>query len=200
MNEEQRAILLLASNFLGYPSDRFIEEGQALEKLVNDNIQSAEMKRELKNAYKPLFSLSSIEMKELYVDTFDLKEKLGLYLTAHELGDSNKRGAALIKLQKIINQAGFERVEGELADFIPMLFEYLAVAPETIDNERLYRRLAVAVQRMFSHIDKENPYVGVLQLLMKYVFPHPSKEEIEALEYNREEADLEEMPYPIMYQ
>jgi len=200
MNEEKRAILAIASHLLGYPSDNFIEEGQALEKLVIENIKSAHMKKAIKEAYKPLFSLSSLEIKELYVDTFDLKEKLGLYLTAHELGDSNKRGAALIKLQKIINQAGFERVEGELADFIPMLFEFLAAAPETVDHQRLYKRLAVAVQRMFNHIEESNPYFGILQMLMKYVFPNPTQEEIEALEYNREEADLEEMPYPIMYQ
>jgi nitrate reductase delta subunit len=35
---------------------------------------------------------------------------------------------------------------------------------------------------------------------MKHVFPTPTKEEIEQLELGREEADLEELPYPIMYQ
>src|SRR5699024_5797587 len=128
------------------------------------------------------------------------KSKLGLYLTAHELGDSSKRGAALIKLQKIINEAGFEREGNELADYMPMLFEFLAVVPDTSNHERLYRRLAVALQRMLNNMEESNPYVGILQILMEVVFPQPTKDEVVMLEFDREEADLEELPYPIMYQ
>src|SRR5699024_5443836 len=185
----------MAAHVLGYPSNQFDKETNALEDfMIGDRLIHAELKK----SYTPLLHLSAQERQELYVQTFDLKEKLGLYLTAHELGDSNKRGAALIKLQKMINLDGFERVDGELADYIPMLFEFLAVSPE--ENERLYKRLAVAIQRILKHMEKDNPYHGVLDVLMKHVFPDPTTEEVEALEFNREEADLEEMPYPIMYQ
>src|SRR5699024_1918423 len=139
------------------------------------------------------------DLRKLYVSTFDLRAKNGLYLTAHELGDSNKRGAALIKMQKIINQAGYDRIDDDLADYIPMLFEFLAVAPDSQDNERLIRRLAVAVQRIMENLPDENPYFNFLQVLMDVVFPRPTKKEIERLEFEREEADLEELPYPIMY-
>src|SRR5690625_1124566 len=198
MNDEKRIMLIIASHVLGYPSNQFIEETEALEDLMVDDMNHSQMQEKLKKSYTPLFHLTTQERQELYVQTFDLKEKLGLYLTAHELGDSNKRGAALIKLQKMINLDGFERVDGELADYIPMLFEYLAVSTE--ENERLYKRLAVAIQRILNHIDKDNPYHGIFHVLMEHVFPDPTTEEVEALEFNREEADLEEMPYPIMYQ
>lgn len=200
MNDEQRALLIVAAHFLSYPTEKFINEGQALDSTLKSYIQRDEVKHKLHQMYKSFFQLSLQDLQELFVDTFDLKEKLGLYLTAHELGDSNKRGAALIKLQKLINTSGFEREEGELADYIPMLFEFLAVAPETSESKRLYRRLSVAVHRMLSHISKENLYEKVLHLLMTYVFPHPTEEEIKSLEFHREEADLEELPYPIMYQ
>ncbi|WP_404452298.1 nitrate reductase molybdenum cofactor assembly chaperone [Virgibacillus necropolis] len=200
MDQQQRALLAITSRLLSYPLDTFKQEQTDIKNCIMENITSEELLKELETAFVSLHSLTLQELQELYVATFDLKSKLGLYLTAHELGDSSKRGAALIKLQKIINEAGFERMEGELADYMPMLFEFLAVAPEDSHHERLQRRLAVAVQRMVNNIADENPYSAILLILMEYVFPVPTKEEVEKLEFEREEADLEEMPYPIMYQ
>ncbi|GAB3060192.1 nitrate reductase molybdenum cofactor assembly chaperone [Virgibacillus ainsalahensis] len=199
MNQDKQAILIIASRLLSYPEEAMAEEEKEMDAFVNDNIHSEEIKQELKAAYAPLLRIPLQVRKELYVATFDLKSKVGLYLTAHELGDSSKRGAALIKLQNIIKQAGFDRVEGELVDYLPLLFEFLAVTEETPEHERLYRRLAVAIKRMSAHIE-ENSYASILHLLVNYVFPEPTKEEIEKLKFEREEADLEELPFPIMYQ
>lgn len=199
-SEEKRIVLIIASRILSYPDDEFASYEEAMDELVEEEIHLAELKQKLAESYKVLFALSPQELRETYVATFDLRSKLGLYLTAHELGDSSKRGAALIKLQKMVNQAGFEREGEELADYIPMLFEFLAAATETSEHERLYRRLAVTVQRMLSHIEEDNPYACILNCLMDYVFPVPTEEEIKKLEFSREEADLEELPFPIMYQ
>ncbi|WP_373894843.1 nitrate reductase molybdenum cofactor assembly chaperone [Virgibacillus natechei] len=200
IREEERAVLVIASRLLGYPTDAFAKEKQDIHTCVEENLETNELKMELVASYEPLFRLPSQEIRELYVSTFDLKSKLGLYLTAHEFGDSSKRGAALIKLQKIINEAGFEREGDELGDYMPMLFEFLAVAPGSKYHARLYRRLAVAIQRMLNNIDAENPYKGILQVLIRHIFPEPTTEEVAKLEFDREEADLEELPYPIMYQ
>ncbi|MBY7142035.1 nitrate reductase molybdenum cofactor assembly chaperone [Virgibacillus sp. NKC19-3] len=200
MMQEERAVLVIASRLLGYPAENLSQERLDIQECVEENVETRELKQDLIAAYDSLFRLPSQEIRELYVSTFDLKSKLGLYLSAHEFGDSAKRGAALIKLQKIVNQAGFEREGDELADYMPMLFEFLAVAPESKEHERLYRRLGTAIGRMLNNIDAENPYKGILQVLMRHVFPEPTKEEVEKLEFDREEADLEELPYPIMYQ
>src|SRR5690625_4443961 len=200
MNEQNRTILIIASRLLNYPTDSS-DEKQNIYECIEEDITNKTLKEELTHACDELFKLSPLEREELYVFTFDLKSKQCLYLTAHELGDSTKRGAALIKLQKIVNQAGFEREVGELADYIPMLFEFLAVVPGvTPDIERLSQRLGVAIYRILENIDKENPYTAILTLLMDYIFPVPTQEQIEKLEFDREEADLEELPYPIMYQ
>ena len=200
MNEQNRTILIIASRLLNYPTDSSDEKKNIYE-CIEEDITNETLKEELLHACDGLFKLSPLEREELYVFTFDLKSKQCLYLTAHELGDSTKRGAALIKLQKIVNQAGFEREVGELADYIPMLFEFLAVVPGvTPDIDRLSQRLGVAIHRILEHIDKENPYTAILTLLMDYIFPVPTQEQIEKLEFDREEADLEELPYPIMYQ
>ncbi|ASK62641.1 nitrate reductase molybdenum cofactor assembly chaperone [Virgibacillus phasianinus] len=199
MEQQERALLAITSRLLTYPNDRFMVEQKDIKTCIMENIESLPLLMDLEKALTPLNSLTLKELRELYVATFDLKSNVGLYLTAHELGDSNKRGAALIKLQKIVNNAGFERTEGELSDYIPMLLEFLAVASWDSQHERLKRRLAVAVQRMLTHMPENNPYIAILLMLMEHVFPAPNKEEVEKLEFEREDADLEELPYPIMY-
>lgn len=199
MNNQERTLLIIGSRLLAYPDENFINEQIDIQDSVQTNITSADLKKELKIALKSLHSLSPEELRQTYVSTFDLKAKHGLYLTAHEFGDSSKRGAGLIRLQKIISNAGFERVDEELADYLPMLFEFLAVAPASQDNDRLMRRLAAALKRILSSMPLDSPYYDILHILALYVFPEPSKEEIDKLEFEREEADLEELPYPIMY-
>lgn len=200
MNKEKRVVLILASRILSYPSEDFRLLKQDMEELLEETIGKDSLRENLIQSYAPLCELEATELQKLYVETFDLKSNLGLYLTAHELGDSNRRGAALIKLQKVINQAGFEKDNKELADYIPMLFEFLTVAPKSVEVDRLMKRLAVAVSYMLQHIDRNNPYANILDVLMRYVFKKPTKEEIKQLEDGREKADLEELPYPIMYQ
>lgn len=200
MDEQKRAVLAIASRLLSYPTGDTKEEQMAINECIKENIHSNALKLKLFAGCSAILDLSDQEREETYVATFDLKSKLGLYLTAHEFGDSNKRGGALIQMQKIISKAGFERIDDELADYIPMLFELLVASPDNPDNERLMRRLAVAIQRMKNSIAGDNPYAVLLFVLMEFVFSEPTKEEIEKLEFEREEADLEEMPYPIMYQ
>ncbi|WP_106497469.1 nitrate reductase molybdenum cofactor assembly chaperone [Lentibacillus sp. Marseille-P4043] len=199
MEQQERALLIIASRLLNYPDDHFFEEKHDIYDCLEENILSTELRDKLNTALTTLYGYSLQDLRELYVATFDLKAKHGLYLTAHELGDSNKRGAALIKLQNIIASAGFERIDDELADYMPMLFEFLAAAPASQENERLVRRLAVAIQRILNNLPNNNPYFHILSILMEFIFPEPTKEEIEKLEFDREEADLEELPYPIMY-
>src|SRR5699024_6322443 len=104
------------------------------------------------------------------------------------------------QLQNTIRQAGFTSAEAELADYIPVLLEFLVVSPERPENDKLLRRLSVAFSRMRNSISGDNPYAAILSVMMQVVFPEPTAEEIKKMEFEREEADLENMPYPIMYQ
>ncbi|MUK88004.1 nitrate reductase molybdenum cofactor assembly chaperone [Ornithinibacillus sp. L9] len=200
MNRDKRILLISVSRLLGYPSDHFKSDLKELNALVYESLESEKVRAEWKKTFLSFKLLSQKEIQELYVNTFDLKTKTGLYLTAHELGDSSRRGAALIRLQNIIKQAGFEIENKELGDYIPMLLEFLSVAPPSKDKERLISRMGVGIKRIIKNLDLANPYAGLFSLLMDHVFPNPTKEEIEELENNREDADLEELPCPIMYQ
>ncbi|ALX47900.1 nitrate reductase molybdenum cofactor assembly chaperone [Lentibacillus amyloliquefaciens] len=199
MESQERTLLMIGSRLLAYPEDNFRGELRDIKECIEEDIDMPHLRDRLKSIVSIFYLFSLEDLRKLYVSTFDLRAKNGLYLTAHELGDSSKRGAALIRLQNIISEAGYERVDDDLADYIPMLFEFLAVAPESDNNERLIRRLSVAVQRIKNNLPDENPYYNFMQLLIEKVFPQPTKQEIQRLEFEREEADLEELPYPIMY-
>jgi nitrate reductase molybdenum cofactor assembly chaperone NarJ/NarW len=199
MREETAELLVLTARFLEYPDMKFIDECSNLEEYLKKFISSEEMQNELLTRLKPLFFLKIKDLQELYVETFDYKEKSGMYLTAQELGDSRRRGQALIQLQKLIADLGFENVSKELADYIPMLMELLAVAPETEEVKQLHRRLAYAINRIYTHLPENNPYYQVFDILMTYIFEAPNLEQITQLENEREEADLEELPYPMLY-
>ncbi|SMQ79822.1 respiratory nitrate reductase chaperone NarJ [Bacillus sp. OV166] len=199
MTNESSALLVILSRILEYPNDDFFDERPIIEKFVNEQIHIKTHRKEILDGIDPLFEMGQKKLQELYVETFDYKEKTSLYLTAHELGDSRKRGAALIKLQKRICEGGFEYEGKELADYIPMLLELLAVAPEEENFIRLRRRLSYAIHRLLNNLPSSNPYHKAIDLLMMFVFTAPEKEEIALLENEREEADLDELPYPVMY-
>lgn len=196
MEQYQSVILMIASRILSYPTEK--EEKNIIE-CAEQMDTSNSIKLKLMDAIDSVYRIPLHERREIYVATFDLKTNIGLYLTAHEFGDSPKRGAALIKLQKIINEAGYERIDGELADYIPMLYEFTAISENNKQKERLIKRLSCATQIILNHLPSENPYYEMVSILMEYVFEQPSREELAKMEQEREEADLEELPYPIMY-
>lgn len=199
MDSQERTLLIIGSRLLAYPVDVFREDLSDIKDCIDNDIENEQLHKRLESIVSIFYLFSLEDLRKMYVSTFDLRAKNGLYLTAHELGDSSKRGAAIIRLQNIIDEAGYERTDDDLADYIPMLFEFLAVAPESDNNERLIRRLAIAVQRIKNNLPDENPYFNFMELLMEEIFPQPTKKEIQRLEFEREEADLEELPYPIMY-
>lgn len=199
MITEKQAILIILARILDYPDHQFFSDRISLEACIDETITSPKQRKEVYKKIKPLFEIPEKDLKELYVETFDYKETTNLYLTAHEFGDSRKRGGALIKLQKLICESGFEYEGKQLADYIPMLLELLAVMPEDENSIQLSKRLAVAINRILNNLHSSNPYYQAIELLMEYVFEASELEEITFLEYEYEQADLDELPYPLMY-
>lgn len=199
MTNEEKVILLTLSKIMVYPDHDFEQERTMIEEFLKESLPSKKTQKEIMSRLRSLYQLSLVDLQKLYVETFDYKDKTSLYLTSHELGDSRKRGDSLIKLQKLIYESGFEYEGKELADYIPMLLEFLAVAPEGEAVNRLSKRLAFAIHRVMNHLPASHPYYRVMELLMMFVFEIPSSEDITLLEKEREEADLDELPYPLMY-
>ncbi|MGO4886419.1 nitrate reductase molybdenum cofactor assembly chaperone [Anaerobacillus sp. MEB173] len=193
-------ILVTVARALDYPNDEFLIDLSTWREMMQGLISSPEVRAEIEQRIKPLFTMNTKELQEIYVQTFDYIDSTGLYMTAHELGDSPRRGDALIRLKEIIREAGYECSSNEIADYIPMLLELLAVEPKVGEKDFLHRRLSYAIYRILKNLAPDNPYHRIVELLMIYAFETPRAEEIAQLENEREEADLDPLPYPMLYQ
>lgn len=141
------------------------------------------------------------ERQARYVATFDFHEPASLYLTAHELGDSRRRGQALIELRALLRTAGFEETGDELPDYLPLLLEFLAHAPADTPEDAvraLEQRLASVCARIQEHLDASSPYRDVFVALLT-TLPEPAEADPEKRFAKREKADTGEMPYPLHY-
>lgn len=197
--EKKHIMLAACSRMLGYPDEPLYSARYDLLEAVEDAVGDPLLNKKFAKAVNRICSMPLKELQEAYVWTFDWKEKTGLYLTAHELGDSRERGAALILLQHIVEDAGFSMTGNELSDYIPMLYELLAVRPDHVHVRGLELRLAAATKRIRDHLPDDSPYAGIFGLLMTDVFEEPTEEQIRMLESKRETADLDELPYPVLF-
>ena len=65
-----------------------------------------------------------------YVDAFDFSKQCSLHLTYHVHGDRRQRGLAMLKLKQAYRAAGFEPPGDELPDYLPLMLEFAALAPD----------------------------------------------------------------------
>jgi nitrate reductase molybdenum cofactor assembly chaperone len=199
MNETNAVVLTMAARLTGYPSSTFREELEELVEIANAALDEEPVRMAILNAAEGLAVLPLREAQERYVAAFDLKDRTGLYLTAHELGDSRKRGVALLELREMAQSHGFEPLHDELPDYLPMLYELAAVVPSSDSSQQLVDRLAFATHRIRINLPDDNPYKPIFELLMETVFDTPTDEIMQERERSREKPDLDAMPYPLMY-
>lgn len=76
------------------------------------------------------------EAAQHYVEIFDLRRRCALYLTYHRYGDTRKRGMAMLAFKTAYRAAGLIPSEAELPDYLPLVLDFAALAP---DGERLLR-------------------------------------------------------------
>ena len=201
LSEQQQALLTIAARLTAYPAPDFHEELRELSVFAGETLALGKARLIVAAALRELGELSLREAREQYVGAFDLKDRTGLYLTAHELGDSRKRGVSLLELQAFIRACGFEQADGELPDYMPMLYELTASgAVEDALLGPLLDRLAFATERIRKHLPDDNPFKPIFEALMQEVFEAPPEEAMQQQEARRERPDMDPMPYPLMYQ
>ncbi|WP_051331148.1 nitrate reductase molybdenum cofactor assembly chaperone [Aneurinibacillus terranovensis] len=198
MITSQHELVKIISFLLGYPDTSFFAAMDEAEEWVN----GLPLTRAGDSLIKGIAAFRSMEPHELqkhYVSVFDFRESTSLYLTAHELGDSKERGQALLELRKMVREAGFEEPDGELPDYMPLLLELLAVKPEYTDMVSLAARIAAASLRIKQKISNTSPYYYVFAAI-EAVLPKVSPADITREQQQRNEADVDELPYPLYYE
>ncbi|GLG01161.1 respiratory nitrate reductase subunit delta [Alicyclobacillus hesperidum subsp. aegles] len=150
----------ILSVLLSYP-DHPAFEGLLADALdVSLNALDVDMAKSVNN----LRHLPLPELAKVYVNAFDMNEKTSLYLTAHELGESRERGAALVKLHMILRVMGYEIETGELPDYLPALFELFAEADDDEMLHELKYRVGIVCKAIEGRLEDEHPYRSLFTL------------------------------------
>ncbi len=78
-----------------------------------------------------------LDRQETFSALFDRGRSCSLNLFEHVHGDTRNRGPAMVALVEAYHAAGWAPPTNELPDYLPLFFEFLAVAPEQMTRDLL---------------------------------------------------------------
>jgi nitrate reductase delta subunit len=128
MTQLSRDALRLLSILLHYPNDDLLRHLDEI-KAAAGRLPDGEFKAAAEGFLAYLGAHAPIRLQEYFTTAFDLCPATTLNLGYHAFGDNEKRAAALARLQHLYDQAGWERISGELPDYLPLMLEFLAIHP-----------------------------------------------------------------------
>jgi nitrate reductase molybdenum cofactor assembly chaperone NarJ/NarW len=128
MPERRNDLLYLFSLLLEYPGEEMLGRLDELASIA-DGACPVETRRVIEDFIEDLGQMPPILAQERYTAVFDMNPSTTLSVTYHVYGDNEKRAAALAQLQHHYDQAGWERITGELPDYLPLMLEFLSICP-----------------------------------------------------------------------
>jgi nitrate reductase delta subunit len=108
---------------------------------------------------------SLARLQRRYVEDFDFSRRSSLHLTYHRWGDLRQRGLALLRLKQRYAETRFELLGGELPDYLPVLLEFCALAPEPGNEALGEHREAIELVRS-SLREQGSPYAHLLEAVV----------------------------------
>ncbi|MFC1837028.1 nitrate reductase molybdenum cofactor assembly chaperone [Thermodesulfobacteriota bacterium] len=165
MIKETRSILKVLSILLQYPDQELVGAVQDLRRIVR-TFSHSRTRTDCESFLEYLDSTPLVNLQEYYTANFDLNPATCLYLTYHELGDGKARGPALVRLKQLYKEAGYEPLNGELPDYLPLVLEFLSVCPERMWPEILIwfkKHMAGPASKLK---ESRSPYAWILEALM----------------------------------
>lgn len=154
--------LKLASVLLQYPSEelrRALLDSRDAE--LGDERTVATL-RPLLDRYR---AASVEELQRDYVEAFDFTKRNSLHLSYHLHGDQRRRGVALLRIKQAYAAAGMDATAEELPDYLPLMLEFAALAPEPGGLDLLgEHRVAIELVRR-SLREQGSPWAAPLELV-----------------------------------
>jgi nitrate reductase delta subunit len=152
----------LCSLLLQYPDDELLA--------ARDELLAAIHELERSPAAEPLgrfvswwLGMEPLALQKHYVETFDLDRRCGLYLTFYGEGDRRERGSALLRLKRMYRAAGLPLEGSELPDYLPVMLEFAAAAPDG-RGELVLREHRAAIELLrLSLRDRGSAYADVVE-------------------------------------
>jgi nitrate reductase molybdenum cofactor assembly chaperone NarJ/NarW len=154
----------LLSVLLRYP-DRRLLEGRGELVVAVDALPRSSQRKALERFVAYLAAGTQSDLEQQYVETFDLRRRSSLYLSYYVHGDTRKRGMALLRLKRLYGAAGLELTSGELPDYLPLMLEFAALAPDGA-GETLLREYRPSLELLRANLGEAgSPYADLLDAL-----------------------------------
>ncbi|UOF91861.1 nitrate reductase molybdenum cofactor assembly chaperone [Fodinisporobacter ferrooxydans] len=198
MKHSRQKYFKVFSYMLGYPNASFFDGIAELEEWLK-GLPPKEARGLLQKGCERFTKWNIMELQKHYVATFDFKDSTSLHLTAHEHGDGRDRGAALVRLKAMLGSAGYEELDGELPDYIPLLFEFLAEETDPVMIAEIEQRLAKGIAKIRKAMDPASPYTLIFAAA-EQILPVVQKSGETPYDHENQKPDLEELPYPLYYE
>jgi len=164
MTEEARLRCKIASRLLQFPEERFMASLQSIEEAAG-LLPAGKPRLIIEDIIARMRGMTLLELQEGYTRVFDLNPATSLNLTYHRWGNEKKRGEALVWLNSMYRDAGYENSSRELPDFLPMILEFLAVAPADVSTE-IFGRLGDEIRALASRLKETGTiYASLLEAL-----------------------------------
>ena len=166
MTDHPPGSLHVLSVLLHYPDEELFKRLDEIAS-VADHSCPADVKSAIQAFVNELNTHSLIQVQESYTALFDIDPKTTMNMTHHAFGDNEKRAAALAHLQHNYEQAGWERITGELPDYLPMMLEFLSICPHPEHTEPVWHCLQ-GMQPLVARLEKKAPaYAALLQPIVR---------------------------------
>lgn len=166
--QSQRATAYkLCSLALQYPDDELVA-GRAELSTAAAELLAGPVAEALGLFFAWFAQAAPLELAKHYVKTFDLHKRTGLYVTFYSHGDRRERGLVLLRLKKLYRAAGLPPEGPELPDYLPLMLEFAAAAPQYGELVLREHRPALEVIRL-SLREQVSPYEHVLDAVCELV-------------------------------
>lgn len=122
--------LKVISALLHYPDEALVTHVDDLRAaLREDGFLEGERLTAIEAHLDHLAKEELLDLQAQYVETFDRGRARSLHLFEHVHGESRDRGLAMVELQNVYRENGFDIDVPELPDYLPLFLEFLAHCP-----------------------------------------------------------------------
>ncbi len=188
MSEKAGQAYKLASVLLQYPTVALFEGLDRLDAAASETRPKAS-REAFARFLGWLRATEPTEVAQHYVETFDLRRRCALYLTYARHGDTRKRGMALLAFKTAYRVAGFAPSDDELPDYLPLVLDFAALAP---DGEKLLRRHRADLELLRTALhDAGTPYADLVEAVCARL-PRPGRRDLALVRRAREQGPPEE--------
>jgi nitrate reductase delta subunit len=151
------SLYAVLARLLDYPDD-------TLAKVDPAGLEPTAARRAVRAFLRSVEELEPRALEREYVETFDFDRRASLYLTFHVYGDRRQRGLELVRLKRRYAEAGFGLADTELPDYLPVVLEFAALAPEP--GRELLAELRAPIELVRSRLrERKSRYASLLDAL-----------------------------------